>query len=206
MLYQKNNHMRLDLEIIADLIFERSRILDLGCGTGELLNKLIHHKQCQGHGVELYSDNICSCVKKGVPVIQANLDEGLGDYPDSFFDYVVLSRTLQVIRKPNEILKEMLRVGEIGIVSFPNFGYLKVRLYLFFRGIMPVTKSLPFEWYNTPNIHLLTIKDFWRFCYQENIQILKQINLGGDKKAGLFSKIAPNLFAQQAIFMVRKKD
>ena len=205
MIYKKYGQIRIDLRIIADLIQNNSSVLDLGCGAGELLDILMHAKECQCHGMELLEEYICKCIEKGVPVIQSDLDEGLGDYPDNFFDYVVLSRTLHVVNKPNLLLKDMLRVGKTGIVSFPNFGFCKVRGHLFFKGTMPVTKELPYEWYDTPNIHLLTIRDFWNFCKDENIRIIKQINLGRDRKAGALATMAPNLFAEQVIFMIQNQ-
>ena len=198
----KDLNIRADLEIIAELVEENSSVLDLGCGEGDLLWKLIHEKAVQGHGVEIYDKYICSCVEKGVPVIHANLDEGLDDYPDQSFDYVILSRTLQVVRKPHLILKEMLRVGKKGIVSFPNFGYWRVRSQLFFKGKMPVTKTLPYTWYDTPNIHLLTIKDFYQFCQQEGIRILAQINLTRNKKTYFFPRISSNCFTELGIFLI----
>ncbi|MBN2104587.1 methionine biosynthesis protein MetW [bacterium] len=197
--------MRLDLKIIADLIQPHSRILDLGCGQGELLAKLMENKQCRGQGIEIDDQNICACVEKGVPVIHADLDEGLHDYPDRSFDYVILSRTLQVVKRPDFILKEMLRVGKIGVVSFPNFSALSVRAQLFFKGRMPVTRNLPYEWFGTPNIHLLTIKDFKMFCKNEKMRIRKQINLGSERRQGVLPDFMPNLFAHLAIFKIEMK-
>jgi methionine biosynthesis protein MetW len=200
---QKLRHNRLDLELILDLVAENSTVLDLGCGTGDLLFKLLKERNVQGHGVEIFDQYIYACVDKGVPVVHADLDEGLDDYPDKSFDYVILSRTLQVVHKPHQILKEMLRVGRIGIVSLPNFGFWKVRSQLFFKGKMPVTKILPYEWYDTPNIHLVTIKDFKIFCEKENIKIKKQIYLEMDRKGKRLANLFPNLFAELAIFVIQ---
>ena len=199
-------HSRLDLELIADLIKEKSSVLDLGCGEGDLLYKLVTEKGVKGHGVELYHENLYKCVEKGVPVIYADLDEGLSDYPDNSFDYVVLSRTIQVVRRPNEILKEMLRVGKTGIVSVPNFGFWKVRSDLLFFGRMPRSKTLPFEWYDTPNIHLSTIKDIQDFCFKNDITIKQQINLLREKQKHPLANFHPNLFADLAIFIIQKNN
>lgn len=193
---------RPDLSIILKSIQPESRVLDLGCGKGELMRDLQQNKKCHVQGVEIHHDFIATCIEKGLPVIQSNLDEGLGDYPDQSFDYVILSRTLQVVHKPDIILKEIIRVGKTGIISFPNFGFYKVRSYLFFHGKMPVTKTLPFTWYNTPNIHLLTVKDFKEFCKHNQIKILKQIHLGQKQRSNLLTKLAPDLFATQSVFFI----
>jgi methionine biosynthesis protein MetW len=196
-------HMRVDLQIIADLVPAQSRVLDLGCGDGDLLNKLIHEKQVDGAGVELYNEHIYECIAKGVPVIQGNLDEGLYDYPDHSFDYVILSRTLQEVHKPLVTLREMIRIGRVGILSFPNFGYWNARGQLFFQGRMPMTKALPNPWHSTPNIHLATIRDFLQLCQEEKIEVLDRIHIRGRKRswlAGLWS----NLLTEVAIFVIRR--
>ncbi|MBD3386617.1 methionine biosynthesis protein MetW [candidate division KSB1 bacterium] len=202
---QEKNTLRTDQQRIIDLIRPHSRVLDLGCGNGELLCKLMHKKAVQGHGIEIDVDSIIECIEKGVPVIQMNLDEGLGDYSDHSFDYVILSHTLQVVKKPHLILREILRVGRTGIVSVPNFGYWKVRLQLLFKGKMPVTKTLPFDWYDTPNIHLLTIKDFKLFCKRENIDIMDQVNLGVNRGKMRIGNVFPNSFAESVVFTLGKK-
>ena len=201
----KPDLIRLDLSMIADLVAPGCRVLDLGCGEGDLLNKLMTEKKCDGQGIEILDENVATCVEKGVPVIHANLDSGLRNYPDASFDYVILSRTLQVVRRPDLLLQDMLRVGRKCIISFPNFAALRVRSQLFFRGHMPVTKNLPYHWYDTPNIHLLTIKDFKTFCRENDVEIMKQINLGSERKHGILPDLAPNLFAHLAIFKIRCK-
>lgn len=197
---------REDLEKIAALIEENSSVLDLGCGDGDLLALLVNEKNVRGHGVELYHEHIYKCIEKGVPVIHGDLDEGLSDYPDKSFDYVVLSKTIQVVHNPDLILREMLRVGKTGIVSVLNFGYYKVRFNLLFSGRMPKTKVLPYEWYNTPNIHLSTIRDIQDFCRQENITIKQQINLVRERRSHPLANIFPNFFSDLAIFVLQKND
>ncbi len=199
----KSEHIRPDLELIAGLVKDKSTVLDLGCGEGELLHKLIQEKDVQGHGVEFSDKYIYSCVNKDVPVIHADLNEGLDDYPDNSFDYVILSRTLQVVKRPDIVLKEMLRVGEKCIISLPNFGFWKIRSQLLLKGKMPVTKTLPYHWYDTPNIHLSTIKDFKQFCQNKNIKIINQIYINNDRSNKWLANLLPNCFANLAIFTIQ---
>ncbi len=156
-----------------------------------------------GVGIELYNEHIYECISKGVPVIHGNLDEGLYDYPDHSFDYVILSRTLQEVHKPLITLREMVRIGRTGILSFPNFGYWPSRCQLFFLGRMPVTKALPNPWYDTPNIHLATIKDFLQLCRQEKITVLDRIHIRGRKRSRV-AGLCSNLLTEVAIFVIRK--
>lgn len=201
----KHHFTRPDLNIIFDLIPPQSAVLDLGCGEGSLLHKLITEKQVQGHGVELSDESVFECVAKGVPVVHSDLNEGLDDYPDAAFDFVVLSQTLQQVARPDRILPEMLRVGRTGIISFINFGYWQVRGSLFFTGKMPKSKALPFEWYDTPNIHLSTISDFRRLCSSKSIQIIRQINIVHHKQGRLLPNILPNLFTELAVFVIKSR-
>ena len=192
-----------DYEQIVRLVSEGSKVLDLGCGTGRLRNMLMERKGVTGRGVDIDEENVVECIGKGLSVFQGDLDEGLADYQDQSYDYVILNRTLQVVLKPDYVIREMLRVGKKAIVSFPNFGHWKVRLNLLLRGRMPVTRMLPFEWYNTPNIHLLTIKDFKRSCLVHGIDILKEVSLVNsrrvyDRRHRLFS----NLLAEEGIFVI----
>ena len=198
-------YTRPDLQIIFDLIESGSSVLDLGCGSGDLLKKLIDEKQVQGHGVEISDDYILECVAKGVPVVHSDLDKGLDDYPDNSFDYVILSQTIQQISRPDLTLKEMLRVGKIGIVGLLNFGYWRVRHYLAFQGEMPKSKVLPYEWYNTPNIHLSTINDFRRLCEDSGLSIIQQINIVKRKRGQILPNIRPNSFAELAVFVLEAK-
>jgi len=163
---------RWEDKVIARVIPNGASVLDLGCGGGELLQQLILRKGIRGQGVELDSEAVLSCMKRAVPVIQADLDSGLKGFPDQSFDYVVLEETLQTVHQPMDVLTEMLRVGRHGIVSFPNFAHLRVRLDLAIRGKMPVTKRLPYQWYNTPNIHLFTIQDFLDWTAQAGVRVV----------------------------------
>ncbi len=197
---------RKDYKIIIDLIEKKSKVLDIGCSDGELLYQLKKTKNCKIQGIEINFDFIVEGVKKGIPIIQHNIELGLPQIPDNFYDYVILSQTLQVLLKPAEVLKEVLRIGKRAIISFPNFGHYQIRFYLLFKGLMPKSKVLPFEWYNTPNIHLITVKDFKKFCKEEKIKILKEIYFSeeGIIHKKLANKI-PNLFAEYGIYLLEKR-
>jgi methionine biosynthesis protein MetW len=187
---------RLDYQLILSYVTEKSKVLDLGCGDGKLLNYLEEEKGIIGRGIEISSEGVHRAMEKGLSVIQGNIDEGLSDYEDKSFDWVILSQTLQVIREPALVILEMLRVGKKVIVSFPNFGHIRVRFHLLFNGRMPKTRLLPQEWYNTPNIRMLTIKDFLDFIEKNNIRIVKKFyftdysTLSSGFKANLFSRMA----------------
>jgi len=192
---------RIDYDMIVDLIEDGSRVLDIGCGNGELLCRLLRKKQVQGMGLELSQDSVVSAVGCGLSVVQADIDHGLGALPDQSFDYVVLSMTLQVIRNPDLVLKEMLRIGKKCIVSFPNFGLWRVRVKLLVRGMAPVTRNLPYSWYQSPNRHVLSVKDFREFCTHLGIHIEREIALSGD---GLL-RFWPNLFAEEALYVIASR-
>ena len=191
---------RVDYDLIADLIEEGSRVLDIGCGDGALLQILRSKKNVEGMGLELAQGNIISCVRRGVSVVQADIDKGLGALPDRSYDYVILSMTLQVIEKPELVLSEMVRVGRKCIVSFPNFGFWKVRAKTLL-GKAPVTRSLPYSWYMSPNRHVLSIRDFREFCERHNLRIEKEIPLG-PKGTALTTRLWPNTFADEAVFVI----
>jgi methionine biosynthesis protein MetW len=202
------NQIRVDHKIIAELIDNGSRVLDLGCGDGSLLKFLVTEKSVIGRGVEITEEGMEMCVSKGLSVLHGDIDEGIRDYRDGFFDYVVLSQTLQVVHRPRFVIKEMLRAGKKAIVSFPNFGNWRVRLDLLFSGRMPKSDVLPFEWYDTPNIHLCTIKDFRVLCSEMGIRIEREIYLKNQdtENTGLLVRVAPNLFAGIAIYLISNQS
>ena len=199
---QKSFQGRVDYEIITELVEPGSRVLDLGCGDGELLEMLVTKKGVTGQGIEIDEANIGRCIAKGVNVIHTNLDEGLADYQNGSFDYVVLNQTLQVVHKPDYVLQEMVRVGKKAIIGFPNFAHIAIRLQLMFKGIMPKTSDLPFEWYNTPNIHLVTIRDFERFCRAQNLKIVDRVFIKGSSAISPY--FLPDLLAKNAIYVIQK--
>lgn len=203
--YGKTQGLRLNYSIITDIIDEGAKVLDLGCGDGTLLAKLIEEKGVSGLGVEINQDQVISALGKGLSVIQGDIDEGLKGFSDKEYDWAILNQTLQSTEKPNFVVDEMLRVGKKAVVSFPNFAYWKVRFYLFFTGHMPKSKILPFEWYDTPNIHLLTVKDFYEFCEKRNIKILKSVYMTrANVKKNFFIRLLSNFFAEEVIFVISK--
>ncbi len=182
--------LRKDQRQVLDLIPEGASVLDLGCGDGALLDALVAHRAVNGHGVEIDSDCILACVRRGLSVVQEDLDEGLAVHPDASCDYVILSQTLQATRDPRRLLLEMARVGHASVVSFPNFGHWRVRLGLLFRGRMPKTPHLPHEWYDTPNIHMCTIADFEDMVRAEGFVVDRRILLNGNgnpMRSGFFA-------------------
>lgn len=189
---------------IMNLIEPKSSVLDLGCGPGTLLKKLIVEKNVLGRGIDINEENVIQSIEKGISVSRGNIDQGLFEYNDASYDYVILSRTLQVLHRPDFVIDEMLRVGKKAIVSFPNFANWKVRFKLLFSGKMPKTSLLPHEWYNTPNIHSLSISDFRLFCKKRNITILREILLVRSKKVGKFRRIFANFFAEEGIYLITR--
>ncbi|PKL15409.1 MAG: methionine biosynthesis protein MetW [Spirochaetae bacterium HGW-Spirochaetae-6] len=183
-----------------ELVDSGSLVLDLGCGDGSLLEMLIAEKGVKGFGLEKDLQEINKCLAKGISVIDANLDQGLTQFRDKSMDYVILSLTLQALKQPHETLRDIIRVGKKAIISFPNFGNIFVRLYLLFRGRMPKSKFLPYEWYDTPNIHFCSVKDFIGLCQKEGIKIRKKIFLRKFNRKIL--GFMPNLFSYVAIFVL----
>lgn len=192
---------RIDLDLIVKLVEYNARILDLGCGAGTLLCRLDREKKTDGLGIEINQQNVISAVSCGLPVIQADIDEGLSELPDNCFDYVILSMTLQVIKRPDLVLKEMLRIGKKCIVSFPNFGHWKVRSNILFRGVSPVTPNLPYSWYESPNRHFLTLRDFRNLCKEMNIKIIEEIALNSK---GIV-RYLNNLIAEEVVYILAKE-
>jgi len=196
--------MRFDLQIIASWIEPGSKVLDLGCGEGELLYFLKKNKQVDGTGIELVESKVTRCIEKGVPVLQGDINEEIQDYPDDTFDYVILSQTLQQVYEPAMLIQSQLRIGKKGIVSFPNFSFWNVRLQLLATGYAPITKQLPYEWYDTPNIRVITLKDFRKFSKEVGFKIIKEvaINTQNHDRSGGIIKFLPTLFATYGIFLI----
>ena len=196
--------MKKEFKVIADLLPNSSRVLDVGCGDGSLMNFLVKEKNIETRGLELDQNNVQQCLNKGLTVIQGDAENELYQFPKKSFDYVVLSQTLQAFYQPDKVLRELLRIGKSVIVSIPNFGYWKVRTSLLFFGKMPVTKTLPNTWFNTPNLHMCTIKDLFNYCESQNIAIKKVIGVNEDKislikKSNLEMK---NLFSKLGVFLI----
>ena len=196
--------MKKEFRVIADLLPVNVSVLDVGCGDGSLMYHLIKEKNIKARGLELEKENVQKCIYKGLPVIEGNAETELHQFPDQSFDYVVLSQTLQAFYNPEKVLRELLRIGKSVVISIPNFGYWKVRTSLLFFGKMPMTKTLPNSWHDTPNLHMCTIKDLFNFCLEKNIKIDKVVGLNEDKisyikKSNLEIK---NLFSKLGIFLL----
>ena len=196
--------MKKEFKVIADLLPNNSRVLDVGCGDGSLMNFLAKEKNIETRGLELDQNNVQECLNKGLTVIQGNAETELYQFPEQSFDYVVLSQTLQAFYKPDKVLNELLRIGKSVIVSIPNFGYWKVRTGLLFFGKMPVTRTLPNSWYNTPNLHMCTIKDLFNYCADNNINIKKVIGVNEDSISliKISNLEVKNLFSKLGVFLI----
>lgn len=198
----RGKRLRLDYELIDSLIEPGSRVVDLGCGDGELLARLLQDKNVIAQGIELDQDLVIHCVQRGLSVLHRNIERGLEEFPNDSFDYAILSQTMQTLRDPEKVIRELIRAAKKVIVSFPNFAHWACRLQLALRGCAPQTRQLPFRWYNSPNIHFLSLKDFDRFCAELDIKIEKRIPLGKHVTAG--ARIWPNLLASQAVYVISK--
>jgi methionine biosynthesis protein MetW len=196
--------IRVDLQLIADMVASDTRALDVGCGDGALLAYLTNFKRVDARGMELSQAGVNACVANGLSVIQGDADSDLRAYPDAAFDYVILSQTLQATREPREVLMQMLRVGKRAIVSFPNFAHWQVRLRMVFGGRMPQTTSLPYKWYDTPNIHLCSIDDFRALCHDMGVTIERAIVLNSKSRPIHMPPLLANLFGEQAVFMLKR--
>ncbi|MDZ7735086.1 MAG: methionine biosynthesis protein MetW [Gammaproteobacteria bacterium] len=197
--------LRIDQSLIAEWIQPGSRVLDLGCGDGTLLTYLHNHLQASGYGLEIDPDNVTECVARGVPVIQSDIDAGLSDFDEESFDYVIMTQTLQAVHYPHKVINEMLRVGREGIVTFPNMGHWRSRMQVAFNGRMPMTPALPYEWYDSPNIHLCSVRDFEELCEQEGIEILEYTTVDHAHRTSLGMRLFPNLLGEIAIYRFRRE-
>ncbi|MFA5159019.1 MAG: methionine biosynthesis protein MetW [Candidatus Omnitrophota bacterium] len=191
---------KLDHKIICEIVEPGSSVLDLGCGNGDLLHLLAEQRGAKAQGVELNNDAIHACVEKGLSVFHSDIDSGLPYYPDQSFDYVILNQSLQEAKKVETVIFEALRVGKKVIIGFPNFAHLEARILMFFGGRAPIVSSLPYEWYSTPNLRFLSIKDFKSFCAVKGYKILSSYFLDSQGQV----RVLPNLFAQNAIFVITK--
>lgn len=195
--------LRNDLALISEWIRPGTRVLDLGCGDGTLLVYLREVRGVTGYGLEINNQHMVQCVAAGVNVIQTNLDAGLHDFGSGQFDYVIMTQTIQAVHFPDRLLSEMLRIGHEGIVTFPNFGHWKPRVNLALGGRMPISRALPHQWYNTPNIHLCTLNDFEQLCRAKGIEVLQRAVVDSDHQEGPLMRLLPNLLGELAIYRLR---
>jgi methionine biosynthesis protein MetW len=202
----RRDAIRVDLQVIADVVAPASRVLDVGCGDGALLDYLVHFKQVDGRGVELSQAGVNACVRAGLSVVQGDADTDLKNYPDGAFDYVVLSQTLQATRDPRGVVQQLVRIGKHAIVSFPNFGHWRVRWHLLSHGRMPITESMPLQWYDTPNIHLCTIWDFTLLCEEMGVVIERAVSITRRGQARHMRSLRlANITGEQGLFVLRRE-
>ena len=197
--------MKKEFKVISNIIENDKRVLDVGCGDGTLMEYLKKNQKNDVRGLEPKKDLVQKCISKGLSVIEGNAEKELIQFPKKSFDYVVLSQTLQAFLNPEEVLNQLLRIGKQTIVSIPNFGYWKIRLHLLFKGTMPITKNIPYEWYNTPNLHMCTIQDFVDFCSRQNIKIDRSMCLTNEKISEITNKNIKykNIYSQLGIFLIQ---
>ena len=196
--------MKKEFKVISELISKNSKALDVGCGDGNLMEYLFKNITKDIRGLEISKDKVQNCISKGLTVVEGDAENDLKQFPDLSFDCVILSQTLQAFMRPENVIKELLRVGRKAIVTIPNFGHWKVRIDLLFKGTMPVTKNLPYEWHNTPNLHMCTIQDFYNFCEKRNIKILKTISLNGENISEItrLNLKFKNIISELGIFLI----
>ncbi len=199
-----HNPLRFDLYLIASWIEPGARVLDLGCSEGSLLEHLVQHKKVIGSGIEKNESRVATCIQKGLTVLQGDINKEVEDYPDNSFDYVILSQTLQQVYAPDDLIRSMLRIGKKGIVSFPNFSHWRVRLQLLTTGHAPVTRQLPYQWYDTPNIRVITLKDFRRFARKVGYRIIEEIAIETQtpNRQGNIIRVLPDIRATYGIFLI----
>ncbi|HPN73244.1 MAG TPA: methionine biosynthesis protein MetW [Candidatus Omnitrophota bacterium] len=200
--FTEERELRYDHRVIGSMVSQGAVVLDVGCGDGDLLEYLVKKKDVKGSGVEISEQAIYSCVEKGLSVSHGDIDSGLREYPDRFFDYVIFNQTMQQVQRPLEAINEALRIGKKLIVGFPNFCYLPARFQIFFSGHVPVTPSLPYSWYDTPNRHFLSIRDFEEFCRRQKIKVEKKFFISNGRQV----KFIPNVFAQNGIFQISRQS
>lgn len=199
------NNLRADLHLIQQWIKPNSKVLDLGCGEGTLLKHLKQQKNVHGYGLEIDADKITACIKNQVNVIEQNLDNGLHNFTDNSMDTVVMTQALQAVKRPDLLLDEMLRIGQEAIVTFPNFGHWNTRFYLMFKGRMPMSEALPHNWYDTPNIHLCTFRDFEVLCHEKGIRILNKTVMDSNMEEHWLANLWPALLGETAIYHITRK-
>ena len=199
--------MKKEFKVITELIEENSRVLDVGCGDGDLMKFLLQNKTIDIRGLEISKKNVQNCLSKGLAVIEGNAENDLSQFPNNSFDYVILSQTLQAFLNTERVINELLRIGKRAIVTIPNFGHWKMRIHLLIKGTMPVTEVLPNEWYNTPNLHMCSIKDFFNFCEKRNIKIFRSLALNKEKISSIdLSNLGiKNLISDLGIFLIENK-
>ncbi|MFT5691342.1 MAG: methionine biosynthesis protein MetW [Oceanicoccus sp.] len=196
--------MRFDLQLITNWVKSHARVLDLGCGDGELLQTLQRERQTDGIGIEIDDGYITECISKGLNVVEQDLNSGLSNFPDNSFDMVIMAQSLQALSAPHLVIDEMLRIGRECIVTFPNFAHWRCRLHLSQKGRMPVSKFMPYNWYDTPNIHFCTVKDFETLCIENNIRVLDRAVVSDDSSESFLGRVMPNLFGVTAVYHVSR--
>lgn len=197
--------LRADLAILEQWVKPNSQVLDLGCGEGLLLQHLQRHKNVRGYGLEIHPDKITRCIANGINVIEQDLDKGLSNFAESSIDTVIMAQALQAVERPDLLLDEMLRIGDEAIVTFPNFGYWRTRFYLMFKGRMPMSETLPYNWYDTPNIHMCTFRDFEVLCREKGIRILNKTVFDGQHQEHWTIRLWPAMLGEIAVYHITRK-